>query len=326
MKKLGIMGAAFLVLAIGCGEDFFVPATGTVYGKVVFPDGEPSANCRVVVEGTDIVVFTDSEGNFVTNDVVAVDYANISRRYTLRGETVRNHINYGFVVRHLLLKSQQAYTVDPDGWPEYSTAPGVIQLKEAGGIIGYVTAEGIRDQWGTRITLEGTSLIQTTGSFGSFDFIAVPPETYGLLIERPGFQPKLFEPVIVSPSQLLDLGDIFFPISAPEDGGTEEFGLIIYNRDIQPIFSLNCSVAGCHDLQTRAAGLQLTNHRGVFLEGSDNGAAVVPFEPDASVLMHRILAGHPSDISERSALPNAYIQRIRVWIEQGAERGELLNW
>jgi hypothetical protein len=52
----------------------------------------------------------------------------------------------------------------------------------------------------------------------------------------------------------------------------------------------------------------------------------VPFEPDASVLMHRILAGHPSDISERSALPNAYIQRIRVWIEQGAERGELLNW
>ena len=321
-----LMGTALLVLAAGCGEDFFVPATGTVYGKVVYPDGEPASNSRVIVEGTGIVVFTDDEGDFVTNDLVAVDYAGISKRYTLRGEAVRDGVDYGFLVRHLLLKSQQAYTVDPDEYPFYSVAPGVIELKRTGRIIGFIAAESIRDNTGTQVTIEGTSLTQTTGLFGSFDFPAVPPETHGLLIERPGFQPKLFDPVIVEPGELEDLSDIFLPVMAPEDGGIAEFGLIIYNRDIQPIFTLNCSVAGCHNAETRAAGLQLTNHRGVFLEGSDNGAVVVPFDPEASVLMHKIRAGHPADVSGHSPLPNAYIRRIEAWINQDAGLGETLAW
>ncbi len=54
MKRLlAVLLIAFLpVFLTACSEDITLPATGTVYGDLVFDDGQPAAGIVVLVEGT----------------------------------------------------------------------------------------------------------------------------------------------------------------------------------------------------------------------------------------------------------------------------------
>ncbi|MDZ7801087.1 MAG: c-type cytochrome domain-containing protein [Trueperaceae bacterium] len=90
--------------------------------------------------------------------------------------------------------------------------------------------------------------------------------------------------------------------------------------DVAPILEHHCTM--CHSGDNPPRGLSLTRHEAV-LAGSDRGPVVVPGDPDASELVHRIrgtsqprmpLTGPPYLDDETIAL-------IVSWIEAGAPAG-----
>jgi len=103
-----------------------------------------------------------------------------------------------------------------------------------------------------------------------------------------------------------------------------------FQQDIQPIFSRNCALGGCHD-STAAAGLNLSRGKAYSqLAGSDSfnepdKKRVAPGDADESYLVVK-LEGRQSVGKQmprgREALPESAVQNIRNWINQGAHREE----
>ena len=94
---------------------------------------------------------------------------------------------------------------------------------------------------------------------------------------------------------------------------------VSYSAQIQPVFTTNCAVSGCHMGPAPAGGLRLMSYNHL-IAGGNSGDAIVPFEPDSSRLVKRI----EGTISPRMPangppyLPDSTIQLIRTWIAQGA--------
>ncbi len=92
---------------------------------------------------------------------------------------------------------------------------------------------------------------------------------------------------------------------------------IDYLREIKPVLKERCFA--CHGALKQNAGLRLDSGR-LIRQGGDSGAAVTPGQADASVLLKRVST---NDASERmppegEPLKAEQIERIRVWISQGA--------
>ena len=83
-----------------------------------------------------------------------------------------------------------------------------------------------------------------------------------------------------------------------------------YSLEIQPIFNSYCT--SCHG---NSAGLNLTSYNNV-MDGSYNGAVIMPFSHSASELWQRINYGQmpPGD----NNLTQAQINLIAQWIDEGA--------
>lgn len=98
---------------------------------------------------------------------------------------------------------------------------------------------------------------------------------------------------------------------------------IRYGRDIRPILSDRCFKCHGPDESTRKAKLRLDT-REFALAAREDGAAVVPGDPEASVVWHR-LSSHDTDElmpptdSGRKPLNDAERALVREWIAQGAE-------
>ncbi len=96
-----------------------------------------------------------------------------------------------------------------------------------------------------------------------------------------------------------------------------------YGRDVRPILSDRCFRCHGPDAGTREAGLRL-DVRDDALAARDGGAAIVPGDPDRSMLLQRV--AHP-DVSERMppvtsgkpALTSDEQAVLRRWIAAGAE-------
>jgi hypothetical protein len=98
--------------------------------------------------------------------------------------------------------------------------------------------------------------------------------------------------------------------------------------DFEPIFEEivepNCATAGCHDGTTRAGSLVMSDECGAFDgllgAGPCEQARVVPGDP-TSFLLEKLQSATPSCGSRMpllAPLPQADIDRIADWVEQGA--------
>ncbi len=118
-----------------------------------------------------------------------------------------------------------------------------------------------------------------------------------------------------------------FPLAAAEDqkgtSGRETPGTIRFNRDIRPILSDKCFQCHGTDASQRKAKLRLDIVKGATTPAASGSTAIVPGNLDESELYRRITT---EDGDERmppaktgKALSAAEVQKLKKWIEQGAE-------
>ena len=95
-------------------------------------------------------------------------------------------------------------------------------------------------------------------------------------------------------------------------------GSVDYLRDIQPIFQQHC--ADCHGVSEQQAGFRADAGK-LILQGGDRGAAVVPGQPEKSLLLTAVTGGSdlPRMPLELDPLSDEEIDLIRRWIAQGAK-------
>ncbi|MCH7228203.1 PSD1 and planctomycete cytochrome C domain-containing protein [Haloferula sp. A504] len=97
-----------------------------------------------------------------------------------------------------------------------------------------------------------------------------------------------------------------------------------FNHDIRPILSQKCIACHGPDAKHRAAELRLDTPEGAYAALEEGiGHAIVPGDPDASVLMARILSDDPEVVMpppkfNKTVTPEEQAL-LRRWIEQGAE-------
>lgn len=107
---------------------------------------------------------------------------------------------------------------------------------------------------------------------------------------------------------------VLAPVSTTEE--TVEFG-----RHVRPILVRHCLACHGFDPSTREADLRLdTFEFATAARSNDRHAAIVPGDPDASLLLHRVTDADP-DVRmppERPALEPEEIETLRAWIAQGA--------
>jgi hypothetical protein len=96
-------------------------------------------------------------------------------------------------------------------------------------------------------------------------------------------------------------------------GGTEGTLRACYSRDIQPILSSHCAMAGCHDAVTHAGDY-------VFYSYTSTMGAVHPGNPSTSKLYQVLLSSGEEKMppSSKPQLTTAQIDSIRNWISYGA--------
>ncbi|HUF64014.1 MAG TPA: PSD1 and planctomycete cytochrome C domain-containing protein [Verrucomicrobiales bacterium] len=114
------------------------------------------------------------------------------------------------------------------------------------------------------------------------------------------------------------------PLPAAEGPGGEDAsaGAVDFNRDIRPILSENCFHCHGPDSASRKAELRLdlSEVAGAPREG---GAALVPGDPESSLIFQRITASDPGDLmpppkSEKTLTPQQ-IDVLRRWIAEGGQ-------
>ena len=103
------------------------------------------------------------------------------------------------------------------------------------------------------------------------------------------------------------------------EAGTKEARLVT-ERDVLPVFQMRCVT--CHGKRRQEAGLDLRT-RESRLRGGKSGPAVVPGEPDESLLLKRVVAGEmpPAHLlMEYNVRPpnSAEVELLRQWIVRGA--------
>ena len=129
--------------------------------------------------------------------------------------------------------------------------------------------------------------------------------------------------VLVPGAALLAGTTLLASVSAPSNN-TEEPAAVRYGRDIRPLLSDRCF--SCHgtDPETRAADLRLDSFDDATRDLGDGYRAIVPGDPDASLLLERISAVDPHEQmpppeANKPALSPEEIEAVRAWIAAGAE-------
>lgn len=95
-----------------------------------------------------------------------------------------------------------------------------------------------------------------------------------------------------------------------------------FNRDVRPILSENCFLCHGQDPEHRGAELRLDIREDAVAD-RDNGAAIVPGDPDASAMIRHIVSTDPDMVmpppkAHMEPLEAGEIEIIRAWIASGA--------
>jgi mono/diheme cytochrome c family protein len=91
-----------------------------------------------------------------------------------------------------------------------------------------------------------------------------------------------------------------------------------FEKNIRPVLANNCY--GCHSADSKAAGGLLVDSRETLLKGGRSGPAIIPGDPDDSLLLKRI---HLSDEKHRmpkddDPLQKSDVDNLTTWIKEGA--------
>ena len=119
--------------------------------------------------------------------------------------------------------------------------------------------------------------------------------------------------------------------TAPNSGNGDGGGVPTLSEDVQPLFSSNCALSGCHAGASPAAGLNLSDGQthANTVNIPSNGPAldrIEPGQPNQSYLVHKIQDTQTSVGGSggrmplgRAPLSQAQIDIIRAWITGGAQ-------
>ena len=115
--------------------------------------------------------------------------------------------------------------------------------------------------------------------------------------------------------------------AAGPDAGAETdatAGRVDFSRDVRPILSDRCFACHGNDAAARSTPLRFDSEEGALIELDGGGHAIVPGDPDASVLLERITAdpddwSHMPPAEAGDPLTAEQIDTLRRWIAQGAD-------
>ncbi|MFL5341562.1 MAG: WD40 repeat domain-containing protein [Gemmataceae bacterium] len=94
---------------------------------------------------------------------------------------------------------------------------------------------------------------------------------------------------------------------------------VSYYKDIRPILQIHCQ--GCHQPAKAQGDYVLTQYAELFKAGNTGKEPVIKGKPEASHLLQQLLpaGGKPPAMPKgKEPLPEPVIQKIRLWIAQGA--------
>ena len=117
------------------------------------------------------------------------------------------------------------------------------------------------------------------------------------------------------------LATLATPVVLVPEGGRDRQAEVRFNRDVRPILADRCFACHGPDAKARKAKLRLDTREGA-LAAREAGAAVVPGDPEASLLIQRV---RHADAEERmpprakgERLTDEEIATLTRWVEQGA--------
>ncbi len=99
--------------------------------------------------------------------------------------------------------------------------------------------------------------------------------------------------------------------ASPNDAATED----LFEIEVRPLFIARCQA--CHGPTKSLANLRLTSRQDL-LEGGDSGAALVPGDSAASLLVAAIEQHDELKMPPNGKLTDQEIRAVRQWIDQGA--------
>lgn len=108
-----------------------------------------------------------------------------------------------------------------------------------------------------------------------------------------------------------------FPRSAATSAADEP-PQVDFKRDVLPIFKRKC--LECHGEKKQQGGLDMSSRR-AMLEGGHSGPALVPGEPDESLMIELIEFDEmpPRKEKDRRPVTEKELKTLRAWIAAGAE-------
>ncbi len=99
---------------------------------------------------------------------------------------------------------------------------------------------------------------------------------------------------------------------SPDDPAAIQF----FEKKIRPLLVDNCYT--CHSANTNAKGNLRVDDRNGLLSGGDKGAAIVPGEPDKSLLLKAVNQAGELKMPPKKHLTDEQIADLTTWIKTGA--------
>ncbi len=92
-----------------------------------------------------------------------------------------------------------------------------------------------------------------------------------------------------------------------------------FEKHVRPVLVSKCQ--SCHGPKRQQGGLRLDSGT-ALLKGSDNGAVLVPGQPDKSLLIQAIRYDRDVQMPPKGKLPEEAIAHLTTWVKMGA-RGRI---
>lgn len=188
-----------------------------------------------------------------------------------------------------------------------------------------LTAVGCGTKSSLRGSITGTIVDSQTGIGVSGATVVTSPSTTSVITDINGnfTVPDVEAGVYTLTAHAGDYNSNSMTVSV-DSGNTTRANLVListggsFSRNILPIFTVNCAVAGCHNDSSAAGSLRLNSYQNV-LKGGKSGAVVYPYDASTSKVVRRIKGTEtPRMPKDRNTLSTADQGLIANWITGGA--------
>jgi mono/diheme cytochrome c family protein len=88
-----------------------------------------------------------------------------------------------------------------------------------------------------------------------------------------------------------------------------------FEATVAAVFHRHC--VRCHGPREQSGGLRLDTYENV-LRGGEEGPAIIPGDPNASLLFQKIERRDDPPMPPKKALPAREVAKIRAWLQAGA--------